>query len=84
MIGEQFDHGDEVCGAVVNVRGKQEKIGLWTKNALNEAAQVISMKTPNFVMLPVSPVIYFWTHKNTFFSKSQEDSQLTFLVCMSY
>lgn len=40
MIGEQFDYGDEICGAVVNVRGKQDKIGLWTKTATNEAAQV--------------------------------------------
>ncbi|KAJ9690850.1 hypothetical protein PVL29_013145 [Vitis rotundifolia] len=40
MIGEQFDHGDEICGAVVNVRTRQEKIALWTKNASNEAAQL--------------------------------------------
>ncbi|XP_010559277.1 PREDICTED: eukaryotic translation initiation factor 4E-1 [Tarenaya hassleriana] len=40
LIGEQFDHGDEICGAVVNVRGKQERISIWTKNAANEAAQV--------------------------------------------
>jgi translation initiation factor 4E len=40
MIGEQFERGDETCGAVVNVRGKQEKISLWTKNVSNEAAQV--------------------------------------------
>ncbi|KAG6483424.1 hypothetical protein ZIOFF_060069 [Zingiber officinale] len=40
MIGEQFDYGDEICGAVVNVRGKQEKIALWTKNAANEKAQM--------------------------------------------
>ncbi|XP_010529131.1 PREDICTED: eukaryotic translation initiation factor 4E-1-like isoform X1 [Tarenaya hassleriana] len=40
LIGEQFDHGDEICGAVVNIRGKQERISLWTKNATNEAAQV--------------------------------------------
>ncbi|KAK6154880.1 hypothetical protein DH2020_009128 [Rehmannia glutinosa] len=39
MIGEQFNHGDEICGAVVNVRARQEKISLWTKNAANEAAQ---------------------------------------------
>lgn len=43
MIGEQFDHGDEICGAVINVRGKQEKISIWTKNASNEAAQVIQL-----------------------------------------
>ncbi|TQD78734.1 hypothetical protein C1H46_035738 [Malus baccata] len=40
IIGEQFDHGDEICGAVVNVRPRQEKISLWTKNAANEAAQL--------------------------------------------
>lgn len=40
MIGEQFDYGDEICGAVVSVRGKQEKVALWTKNAANETAQV--------------------------------------------
>jgi len=26
MIGEQFDRGDEICGAVVNVRARQEKV----------------------------------------------------------
>jgi hypothetical protein len=41
MIGEQFDEGDEICGAVVNVRARQDKIALWTKNAANEAAQVV-------------------------------------------
>ncbi|XP_055825832.1 eukaryotic translation initiation factor 4E-1 [Solanum dulcamara] len=40
MIGHQFDHGDEICGAVVSIRGKAEKLALWTKNAANETAQV--------------------------------------------
>jgi translation initiation factor 4E len=44
MIGEQFDHGDEICGAVVSVRARQEKIAIWTKNASNEAAQVVLSK----------------------------------------
>nr|CAG6407537.1 Eukaryotic translation initiation factor 4E1 [Euborellia annulipes]CAG6407544.1 Eukaryotic translation initiation factor 4E 1 [Euborellia annulipes] len=31
LIGEAFDeHSDEVCGAVVNIRGKGDKIGVWT------------------------------------------------------
>ncbi|XP_071543316.1 eukaryotic translation initiation factor 4E isoform X2 [Panulirus ornatus] len=34
MIGEAFDeHSDEVCGAVVNVRSKGDKIGVWTADA---------------------------------------------------
>ncbi|RWV83009.1 hypothetical protein BHE74_00023049 [Ensete ventricosum] len=40
LIGEQFEYGDEICGAVVSVRMKQERIALWTKNAANEEAQV--------------------------------------------
>lgn len=40
MIGKQFDEGDEICGAVVNVRNKQDKIALWTKNVANEFAQM--------------------------------------------
>lgn len=44
LIGEQFDHGDEICGVVVNVRAKQERISIWTKNSSNEAAQVQDKK----------------------------------------
>ncbi|XP_031473791.1 eukaryotic translation initiation factor 4E-1-like [Nymphaea colorata] len=40
MIGEQFTDGDEICGAVVNVRAKQDKLALWTKNAANQTAQL--------------------------------------------
>ena len=39
-IGEQFTEGDEICGIVVNMRAKQDKICLWTKSAANEAVQV--------------------------------------------
>lgn len=39
-IGEQFDDGDEVCGVVVNIRPKSNRISIWTKTASNEAAQV--------------------------------------------
>uniref|UniRef100_A0A0C9S883 eIF-4F 25 kDa subunit n=1 Tax=Wollemia nobilis TaxID=56998 RepID=A0A0C9S883_9CONI len=40
MIGEQFDEGDDICGAVVSVRARQEKLALWTKNAADEDAQM--------------------------------------------
>jgi len=40
MIGEQFDEGDDICGAVVNVHARQYKITLWTKNVANEVAQM--------------------------------------------
>ncbi len=39
-IGEQFDEGDEICGIVVNLRARQDRLCVWTKTAHNEAAQV--------------------------------------------
>ncbi|XP_050320147.1 eukaryotic translation initiation factor 4E1-like [Bactrocera neohumeralis] len=36
LIGEAFEHSDVVCGAVVNIRGKNNKISIWTANGNNE------------------------------------------------
>lgn len=38
LIGEAFEHSEEICGAVVNVRGKNNKISIWTANGNNEEA----------------------------------------------
>lgn len=39
-IGEQFEDPDEICGCVINIRNKQDRINIWTKTASNESAQV--------------------------------------------
>lgn len=39
-IGEQFSEGEEICGVAVNVRGRGDRVDLWTRTASNEAAQV--------------------------------------------
>lgn len=37
ITGERFEEdGDEICGAVVNVRQKGDKVALWTHNAFND------------------------------------------------
>lgn len=39
ITGERFEEdGDEICGAVVNVRQKGDKVALWTHNAANDSA----------------------------------------------
>lgn len=39
LVGEAFDdYSDDVCGAVVNVRGKGDKIAIWTANYENRDA----------------------------------------------
>ncbi|XP_049685418.1 eukaryotic translation initiation factor 4E type 1B isoform X1 [Accipiter gentilis] len=37
LIGEMFDeYSDEVCGAVINIRAKGDKIAIWTREAENQ------------------------------------------------
>jgi translation initiation factor 4E len=34
VIGEQFEElGEYICGAVVNIRQKGDKVALWTRDA---------------------------------------------------
>ncbi|XP_052119461.1 eukaryotic translation initiation factor 4E [Frankliniella occidentalis] len=43
MVGEAFDeHSDDICGAVVNVRAKIDKIAVWTANgqAANSVVEI--------------------------------------------
>lgn len=37
IIGEAHDSFADICGAVVNVRSKGEKIAIWTSNSKNRA-----------------------------------------------
>lgn len=36
LIGEAFDHSDQICGAVINNRSKCYKISIWTLDAKSE------------------------------------------------
>lgn len=39
LVGETFDdYSDEVCGAVVNIRSKGDKIAIWTADFDNREA----------------------------------------------
>lgn len=39
LVGEAFDdYSDEVCGAVVNIRTKGDKIAVWTSDFENRDA----------------------------------------------
>jgi len=41
LIGESFDEfSDEICGAVINIRPKGDKLGLWTRNASQRDANI--------------------------------------------
>jgi len=39
MVGEAFDeHSDEVCGAVVNIRPRFDKLSVWTADYTRDRA----------------------------------------------
>ena len=40
LISEAIDNSDQICGAVVNIRAKNNKISIWTANGSNEAAEM--------------------------------------------
>ena len=63
MIGEQFAESDEICGAVVSVRNRGDRLALWTKTASNEAGQIsIGKALKQFVDLPETTSIGYLTH----------------------
>lgn len=35
IVGEQFDVGDEICGAVLSIRSSEDIISVWNKTAAN-------------------------------------------------
>lgn len=38
IIGEQFDVGSEICGAVVSIRINEDILSVWNKTADNKEA----------------------------------------------
>lgn len=53
MIGEQFDVGSEICGAVLSVRMNEDLISVWNKTADNqEAVNKIRYRNSTSQLLP--------------------------------
>lgn len=55
MIGEQFDTGNELCGAVLSVRVGADKIAIWNRNSENtDAKNKIEATIKKLLNLPPS------------------------------
>ncbi|XP_072924101.1 eukaryotic translation initiation factor 4E-like isoform X3 [Hemitrygon akajei] len=67
LIGEAFDeYSNDVCGAVINVRAKGDKIAIWTCDTENEAAVLhIGKIYKERLGLPVKVVIGYQAHADT-------------------
>ncbi|GJQ86534.1 eIF-4E [Trypoxylus dichotomus] len=66
LIGEAFENSDEVCGAVVNIRGKGDKIGVWTSDAMHSGAILeIGKKLKERLRITQKVTIGYQVHKDT-------------------
>jgi translation initiation factor 4E len=67
LIGEAFDEASEnVCGAVVNIRNKGDKLGLWTGDASKqEVTKTIGKVLKERLKVPPRIVLGFQSHADT-------------------
>ncbi|XP_034480598.1 eukaryotic translation initiation factor 4E1 [Drosophila innubila] len=66
LIGESCDYSHELCGAVVNIRVKNNKISIWTANGSNEAAALeIGGKLRDGLRMESAYVLQYQLHKDT-------------------
>ncbi|XP_034041238.1 eukaryotic translation initiation factor 4E family member 1c isoform X1 [Thalassophryne amazonica] len=67
LVGESFDEAsDDVCGSVVNVRPKGDKISIWTSNCQNrEAIMTIGQLYKERLKLPMKAMIGYQSHDDT-------------------
>jgi len=72
MVGEQFEeYSDQICGAVVNVRNKGDKVSLWLRESSDEEG-VKRIGTIVKQKLGIGEIINFECHKDV----SQKNSSM--------
>ena len=67
MIGEAFEEAsDDICGAVVNIRAKGDKLSIWTSNCQNrDGILKIGQKLKERLGIPAKSTIAYEAHKDT-------------------
>lgn len=71
LIGEAFDSYDEICGAVVNIRARGDRIAVWTAHYTNkEAIMEIGRKLKEGLSLPDRIKLHYQTHSDSMVKNS--------------
>ncbi|KAI9312496.1 translation initiation factor eIF 4e-like domain-containing protein [Dichotomocladium elegans] len=66
IIGEQFDVGDEICGAVLSIRSSEDIISVWNKTASNGRTNLKIRDTIKRVLsLPQDATLEYKTHNDS-------------------
>ncbi|OAJ45079.1 hypothetical protein BDEG_28245 [Batrachochytrium dendrobatidis JEL423] len=64
IVGDQFDVGDEICGAVVSIRHSEDIVSLWNKSADEGRINLRIRDTLKRVLsLPANCVMEYKAHK---------------------
>ncbi|XP_012273019.1 eukaryotic translation initiation factor 4E-1A isoform X3 [Orussus abietinus] len=81
MIGEAFnEYSDDICGAVVNVRPKGDKLGVWTADAQrSQSVMEIGRKLKERLRIVSGTSIGYQVHKDTMV-KSGSTTKNTYFV----
>jgi len=66
IIGEQFQVGDELCGAVVSIRFQEDIISIWNRSAESTVVKSIIYETLKRVLsLPPTTVLEYKAHASS-------------------
>lgn len=79
LIGEAFECSDQICGAIVNVRQRIDKISIWTANYENRAA-VMHIGKVYKERLGLRDSIQYQLHKDTMVKSSSSGTKATYSV----
>lgn len=79
LIGEAFECSDQICGAIVNVRQRIDKISIWTANYENRAA-VMHIGKVYKERLGLRDSIHYQLHKDTMVKSSSSGTKATYSV----
>ena len=66
-MGEAFEeYTEDICGAVVNIRNKGDKLSLWTRDfSRTDAIMKIGRKLKERLQIPDKIIIGFQAHADT-------------------
>eukprot|EP00053_Salpingoeca_punica_P003247 m.42052 g.42052 ORF g.42052 m.42052 type:complete len:186 (+) comp12068_c0_seq1:147-704(+) len=71
LVGDQFDVGDEICGAVVSIRFHEDIIAVWNKTTTNQDVKLKIGDTLRTVLnLPSTAAMEYKNHNASLQDKS--------------
>ncbi|XP_049296606.1 eukaryotic translation initiation factor 4E isoform X3 [Anopheles funestus] len=79
LIGETFEYSDDICGAIINVRQKIDKISIWTANYQNREA-VMNIGQTFKERLGLRENINYQVHLDTMAKASSSATKTTYTV----